>query len=136
MNNTPLAVAKQLYSALEAGRYGEALQAFVHDDAEFIEYPNLITPNGAKRAPREMKESSERGAQLLAWQRYTVREASEHGDTAFVRLTWTAEVARNVGPLHAGQQLTAHIAQFIQCREGRIVKLETYDCYEPFTKAS
>jgi len=136
MTQSPLTIARQLYATLESGQYGEALDVLVHDNAELIEYPNLITPRGAKRGPKEMKESSERGAQLLRWQRYTVREAVEHGDTAIVRLTWTAEVARSVGPLQAGQQLTAHIAQFIQCREGRIVKLETYDCYEPFTTQS
>lgn len=131
MDKTSLEVARGLYAALEAGRYGAALLAFVHEDAEFIEYPNLITPKGAKRGSREMKESSERGAQLLAWQRYVVRDAIEQGDTAVVRLTWTAEIARSIGHFKAGQRLTAHLAQFIQCRDGRIVKLETYDCYEP-----
>jgi ketosteroid isomerase-like protein len=135
MDNAPTTVATQLYTALEAGQHGEALQAFIHDEAEFIEYPNLITPEGATRDLRAMKESSERGATLLAKQRYEVRDAIEHGDIAIVRLTWKAEIARDIGPFHKGQQLTAHIAQFIKCRAGRIVRLETYDCYEPFKQS-
>jgi ketosteroid isomerase-like protein len=79
-----------------------------------------------------MRESSKRGAQLLAWQRYEVRDAIEHGDTAIMRVTWTAEIAQNIGPFRAGQKLTAHLAQFVTCRDGRITHLETYDCYEPF----
>jgi hypothetical protein len=35
--------------------------------------------------------------------------------------------------LGAGQQLRAHIAQFVSTRDGRISKIETYDCYEPFS---
>lgn len=33
----------------------------------------------------------------------------------------------------AGQTLTAHIAQFISTRDGRIASIETFDCYEPFS---
>ena len=28
--------------------------------------------------------------------------------------------------------LTAHIAQFIETREGRVASIETFDCYERF----
>jgi ketosteroid isomerase-like protein len=47
-------------------------------------------------------------------------------------LTWTAVVARNIGPFREGQVLTAHIAQFIETRDGRVASIETFDCYEPF----
>jgi ketosteroid isomerase-like protein len=134
MNKTPITIAHDLYTALETGQFGESLNQFVHADAVFMEYPNAITPHGAARDPQQMKEGSQRGAQLLAWQRYEVRDAIEHGDTAIMRVTWTAEVGRDVGPFRVGQKLTAHLAQFIQCRDGRIARLETFDCYEPFAQ--
>lgn len=49
-----------------------------------------------------------------------------------MRSTWTGEIATDAGPFRAGQQLTAHVAQFIDVRDGRIASIETYDCYEPF----
>jgi ketosteroid isomerase-like protein len=132
MLETAISITKGLYAALEAGQFGEALSAFVASDAVFVEHPNLITPRGAERGLQELKGSSKRGAELLAWQRYALRDAIEHGDTAILRVTWTAEIARSIGPFQAGQKLTAHLAQFVSCRDGRIVRLETYDCYEPF----
>ncbi|HET8937741.1 MAG TPA: nuclear transport factor 2 family protein [Polyangiales bacterium] len=135
MPTNPIAVVEGLYKALETGKSGEALSDFVTDDAEFIEHPNPVTPRGARRNPAELRESSKRGAQLLAWQHYEVRDAVEHGDTAIMRVTWTAEIAQTIGPFRAGQQLTAHLAQFVTCRDGRIARLETYDCYEPFAAA-
>ena len=135
MPTTAISVIEGLYKALEAGQFGDALSDYVTDDAVFIEHPNPVTPRGARRNPPELKESSKRGAQLLAWQRYQIRDAIEHGDTAIMRVTWTAEIAQNIGPFRAGQQLTAHLAQFVTCREGRIARLETYDCYEPFSAA-
>ena len=41
-------------------------------------------------------------------------------------------MASDVGDLSAGQQLTAHVAQFVSVREGKIASVETYDCYQPF----
>ena len=46
----------------------------------------------------------------------------------------TGEIARDFGPFRRGQTLTAHIAQFIETRDGRICRIETYDCYEPFPR--
>ena len=47
-------------------------------------------------------------------------------------LTWRGRIAGDVGPFREGQELTAHIAQFIETRDGRVARIETYDCYEPF----
>ena len=41
-------------------------------------------------------------------------------------------MARDVGLFRAGQELVAHIAQFVRVRDGRVASIETYDCYEPF----
>ena len=56
----------------------------------------------------------------------------EHGSLAVFRLTWTGEIARDIGPFRKAQKLTAHIAQFINTRGDRIARIETFDCYEPF----
>lgn len=80
-----------------------------------------------------MSAASSAGAGMLRSQRYDVRDAVAVGDTAVVRLTWTGVVAADVGPLRAGQELVAHIAQFVVTDGERIVSIETYDCYEPFT---
>jgi ketosteroid isomerase-like protein len=132
MNASPIAIARALHAALEAGKHGEALRPLFTDDAVTVERPNLVKPGGATSPLDQMLRASTAGAGLLSRQRYAVHSAIEQGELAVLRLTWTGEIARNLGPFHEGQQLTAHIAQFIETRDGRIARIETYDCYEPF----
>ncbi len=96
------------------------------------EYPNLVKPTGGTAGPAEMLAASRAGARLLSAQRYDVHHAAQYGNTAILRLTWTGTVGDDIGAFRAGQQLTAHIAQFITVRHDRISAIATYDCYEPF----
>lgn len=132
MDRSPIAIARALHMALEAGEHGEALRSLFTDDAVTLERPNLVKPAGATSQLDQMLRASTAGAGLLSKQRYSVHSALEQGSIAVLRLTWTGEIARDVGPFHAGQRLTAHIAQFVETRDGRIAHIETYDCYEPF----
>jgi len=132
MDLSPIAIARALHTALEAGEHGEALRSLFTDDAVTLERPNLVKPAGATSPLEQMLRASTAGAGLLCKQSYAVHSALEQGALAVLRLTWTGEIARDVGPFHAGQQLTAHIAQFVDTRDGRIARIETYDCYEPF----
>ena len=63
---------------------------------------------------------------------YLARKLGVARTTVVARLTWTGEVARDAGPFHEGQRLTAHIAQFAEVEGGRIRSIETFDCYEAF----
>ena len=131
----PIAIARALHYALEAGQHGEALRPLFTEDAVTIERPNRLKPTGATTDLEGMLAASSAGAALLASQRYEVHAATEDGATAILRLTWIGEIARAVGPFAAGQVLRAHIAQFVETRDGRIARIETYDCYEPFEGA-
>ena len=121
----PIVLATSLHRALEAGESGSALRRHFTADAVTVERPNLIKPNGARSSLDEMIANSEKGAGLLASQKYDVHSASVSGSTAILRLTWT-------GVLRDGKQLVAHIAQFVDTRGGLISAIETFDCYEPF----
>jgi ketosteroid isomerase-like protein len=134
MSLSPIQIARSLYAALEAGKHGEELRAHFTDDAVTVERPNLIKPGGAAADLESMLAASRAGVGLLARQTWDVRSAIEHGPLAIVRLTWTAEVGRDIGLFRKGQRLTAHIAQFVETRDGRVARVETYDCYEPFTQ--
>jgi ketosteroid isomerase-like protein len=132
MSISPIVVARGLHAALEAGRHGDELRALFTEDAVTIERPNLIKPAGARTDLEGMAKASTAGASLLAKQSYDVHSAIELGSLAVLRLTWTGEIARDVGSFRKGQKLTAHIAQFIEVRGDRIARIETFDCYEPF----
>lgn len=131
MSEPALDATRALYAALEAGQHGEALRPLFTDDAVTIEHPNFIKPAGSRLPLDQMLAASTVGAGLLAAQRYQVHSAIAHGELAIVRLTWTGTLSRDAGSFRAGQVLTAHLAQFIDTRGGRIARIETYDCYEP-----
>lgn len=132
MDTSPLAIARALHAALEAGKHGAELRALFTDDATTLEHPNLIKPRGGRATLDQMLKASSAGVGLLSQQTYGVRSAIEHGNTAILRLTWTGVIAHDAGPFRAGQTLTAQIAQFIETRDGRVASIETFDCYEPF----
>ena len=135
MSGDPIGIAVALHAALESGVSGGALRDHFADSAVTVEHPNVLKPTGARSALDEMLAASEAGAKLLSSQRYVVRSADAIGDMAVLRVTWSATIAADVGPFHAGQELVAHIAQFVQTDGERIVSIETYDCYEPFPRA-
>lgn len=129
---SPIETAQSLHTAIELGRVGHELEELFTPDATVTEYPNLIKPSGGAADLATMLAASRAGARLLSAQRYDVHHAAQSGNTAIMRLTWTGTVSADIGAFRAGQQLTAHIAQFITVREGRISAIATYDCYEPF----
>ncbi|QOR71338.1 nuclear transport factor 2 family protein [Ruania alkalisoli] len=130
----PFTVLRRLHEALESGGHGEQLRELFVPEAELVERPNVLKPDGATATVGDMIAASTAGASLLAVQRYAVHSCVAAGDEVAVRLTWEGEVAADAGPFRRGQVLTAHIAQFATVRDGRIVRLETFDCYEPFDR--
>lgn len=132
MSHDPVAVATSLLRALEAGQCGEDLRKHFASSASTVEHPNRLKPEGARLSLDQMLAASETGAGLLSSQRYDVRDAATVGDTAILRLTWRGVLARDTGPLHRGEELVAHIAQFVETTDGLITSIETFDCYEPF----
>lgn len=125
-------VVTEFYGAIEHGRHGGDLDQFFAHDARALERPNALAPQGRTSDRASMIAASSAGAGLLSRQRYEVHWLREIEDTVVTRVTWRGVVAQDAGPFRAGQELTAHIAQFIQVRDGRIVEIDTYDCYEPF----
>lgn len=129
---SPRAVVPAFYKAIEAGKHGDDLRPYLHPDARVVERPNLLVPSGRASDRTAMLAASTAGAGLLRRQRYEVRSLLEHGSEVIVRVLWTGVIAHDAGPFAAGQVLTAHIAQFIRVQDGKIVEIETYDCYEPW----
>ena len=131
MPNSPIELTRRLYAVLEAGALHELDELF-SPDATTVERPNLVRPLGATLTRAEILAGARSGASVMVRQRYDVHSEIRDGDLAIVRLTWTGEVGRDIGPFREGHVLTAHIAQFVETRDGRITKIETFDCFERF----
>jgi hypothetical protein len=132
MARDPVAVATSLLRALEAGHHGEDLRKYFAPSALTIEHPNRVKPEGGRATLDAMLAASDVGAGLLSSQSYEVHSAVTAGDTAILRLTWRGVIARDAGTFRRGDELVAHIAQFVDTADGLITSIETFDCYEPF----
>lgn len=130
--STAADIVSSFYRAIETGRHGDDLADFLAPDARTIERPNALVPSGRESDRASMLAASTAGARMLSSQRYDVRSLDELGEVVAARIAWSGVVGADAGPLRAGQRLTAHIAQFVRVRDGRICEIETFDCYEPF----
>ncbi|MGC4046140.1 MAG: nuclear transport factor 2 family protein [Armatimonas sp.] len=119
-------------AALESAATGEALSRFFTSDAEQIEFPNRLNPNGGQSDLSRLLQRAELVPTLLQSQHYEVHTILVQGDTVAVEATWTGVLAVPLGTLAAGSTMTAQFAMFFEFREGRIYRQRNYDCFEPW----
>ena len=122
---------RRLYIAISEGITPEGLTTFFHPDAEQVEYPSLLRPEGHRRPLEEMQAGAEVGATMIKAQVYDVHRMLEDGDEVAVQFTWTATLAITLGAMAAGSRLVSHVGAFYEFRDGLILRQSSYDCYEP-----
>jgi len=133
MTIDPADLVRRLLAALEGGATGDALAAFFHPDIEQVEQPNRMTPAGARRDRAAMLAGAEKGAGLMASQRYDVRNliVDRDGRRVAAEVDWEATTAIALGPLPAGHVFRAHLAMFFELEDDRVRRIVNYDCYQP-----
>lgn len=117
-------------AALSEGLVDDALAGFFCADAIQDEFPNRLTPNGARRDLPELLAAAERGAGLMKWQRFELLEAIVRDDKAALEVQWSSELARSVPGLP--QQMRARFCVWIEFRAGKIAGQRNYDCFDPW----
>ncbi|GAA2622079.1 nuclear transport factor 2 family protein [Actinomadura fulvescens] len=119
--NTELAL--RYHAAVASGAIGADLAAYLTPDFVHHELPNLFFPDGNLSDLPAVLAAAERGQGKLASQTYRVRNTVACGDTVALEIEWT-------GTLKSGPTLRAHIATFLDFRDGKICGQRNYDCYE------
>ncbi|MEV6491649.1 nuclear transport factor 2 family protein [Actinoplanes sp. NPDC051633] len=127
---------RRLIDALERFASSGELREFWHPDGEQVEHPNVMSPGGRRRALAGVLAGADTAATIVRDQRMEILDVIESGDRMAVQLHWTAIAARDLGPIREGTTLTAHIGQFLEFRDGKLLRLSTYDCYEPVNGGS
>jgi ketosteroid isomerase-like protein len=107
------------------------LDELVAPDVRFVERPNLVNPKGGERDAAAIRTGIDAGRQLLAWQRYEVRDHVASGDLVVTRMRWSGELAVDAGPWPKGATLGAWCVAHYRLAGGRIVEIEQHDCYDP-----
>ena len=127
-----IAIARRYLQAIEAGRTGADLAAFFTPDVVQDEFPNRLVAQGARHDLAAMLAGAERGQRVVTRQQYDVRNALATGDQVALEVVWTATLRVPVGSLPAGGEMRAHLAVFLEFRDGKIAAQRNYDCFDPF----
>jgi ketosteroid isomerase-like protein len=109
-----------------------AIEAVLDPEFRFIEHSNLMSPAGSERDRTIVLDSIPQGRMLLSSQRFEVHDHAVVGDTRVItRAFWEGRLAMGAGLLGIGSSLRADLAMFFDVRDGRIVRQENFDCYQP-----
>ncbi|MFF3402318.1 nuclear transport factor 2 family protein [Streptomyces sp. NPDC002659] len=128
-------IAVRYHQAVSDFATGEELAAFFHPDATHHELPNALFPDGNIRDLAGLCAAAEAGRTGLSAQSFEVVNALAVGDQVALEVRWTGMTAVPLGDLPAGHTLRAHIATFLEFRDGKITAQRNYDCYERLTPA-
>ncbi len=93
-----------------------------HADIQVIEHPNKLNPAGKTYDAAALRAAGERGAAVMANERYAIRSMIVEGDRAAVQIEWT-------GTLHDGREMRAQICSIVELRDGLVWRQEQYDCF-------
>ncbi len=127
-----LEITKNYLKDIAEGKTADELAIYYSESIEQIEYPNRLMPNGAVRNLNDLKEAFLRGKSVLISQNYDIQKSYVVGNTVILETIWTAEIAIPIGKTPAGKKMKAYFAQFIEFKDGKIIRQRTYDCFEPF----
>jgi hypothetical protein len=127
-----LEIVKELLSALGEGKSGDELSYFYAKDVILTEYPNSLSKKITERNFHEILEASIRGKQAISKQKYEIVKSYSVGDVVIIEAIWTGILSIPVGKLAVGDEMKAYFAQFIEFKNGKIIKQRTYDCFENF----
>ena len=127
-----LETARRYLRAIEQGEDFERLVAFYTSDVVQHEYPNQLVAQGAERGLPELRQAAAQGRQVVASQRYEIRNALASGDWVALEVTWSAVLKVPVGTIPVGGQMRANFGVFLQFRHGKIARQHNYDCFDPF----
>lgn len=130
------------------------LPAFLHEQIQQIEYPNLLNPKGAASDYKTILLRAQAAKSMIAESRFEVQSvlvadpSSDKGSTsddsaeagseetgvmAAIEALWTGTISKDVNEkLKRGLVLKARFAMFFEFRDGKIFRQKNYDCFDLF----
>ncbi len=129
--STSVRAARRYHDAVSRGVTGDALAEFFTPDLVHHELPNALIPGGLVRDLEGILKAADRGRRVIERQSFEVLRVVAEGDRVALEVSWSGVLAVPLGDLPAGHTLRAHVATFLDVRDGRIAGQRNYDCYDP-----
>jgi ketosteroid isomerase-like protein len=96
------------------------------------EFPNLLSPAGARRELAELKAAGQRGQNVLKSETYEVITLLEVDEIVACEIVWRGVLAVALRSLAPGDEMRARFAAFFEFDGDKIRRQRNYDCFEPF----
>jgi len=124
----PLEAVRRLIEATTATEPDEAAaSALLAPDLQHVTHPNAFFPTGAVEDREAMLTAARLGRAQMASQHWEIHEIAETSAGAVVvRATFTGVLVQGFGVT-----LKAEVAAFYTVREGRVSRIETFNCFYP-----
>jgi ketosteroid isomerase-like protein len=105
---------------------------FYASDMVQEEFPNLLSPTGARRELADLKDAAKRGRGVLRSETYEIVSLVEAGDIVACEILWRGVLAVPLRSLKPGEEMRARFAAFFEFEGDKIRRQRNYDCFEPF----
>lgn len=106
--------------------------AFYAPDIVQEEFPNLLSPAGARRELADLKAAASRGRNVLASESYEIVTLVEAEHIVAAEIVWRGTLAVGLRSLKPGDEMRARFAAFFEFEGDKIRRQRNYDCFEPF----
>ncbi len=110
---------------------GSLMDEFFAKHVEQVEWPNQLKPEGARRDLAALKTGIEQARGILRHQSYEIKRQLADDQSVMLEMVWRGTMATDVPPLKKDQELCAHCVAVFEFRDGQIVALRNYDCFDP-----
>ncbi|AVX05934.1 hypothetical protein MXMO3_03431 (plasmid) [Maritalea myrionectae] len=109
---------------------GSRMEGFFAPNVEQIEMPNVFKPAGQVRDLSELTADIDKSKGIIEQQKYDILNTVARGDIVVLEMVWHGTVVKDIPPLRAGQNLRAQCMAIFEFREGKVIKLRNYDCFD------
>lgn len=126
---TNVTAALSFVRAVEA-MDGSTMEGYFASDVEQVEMPNAFKPTGQVRDLGTLRSDISKSKGIIEQQKYDILNTVAHGDIVVLEMVWHGTVVADLPPLQAGQKLRAQCVAVFEFREGKVIKLRNYDCFD------
>jgi ketosteroid isomerase-like protein len=117
---------------LKAIEQRKDVAAFYAPDVVQEEFPNLLSPQGARRELADLKGAAKRGKGVMRSETYEIVSIVEAGDIVACEILWRGVLGVKLRSLKPGDVMSGRFAAFFEFEGDKIRRQRNYDCFEPF----
>ncbi|NIJ43438.1 ketosteroid isomerase-like protein [Parvibaculum indicum] len=109
---------------------GQEMEGYFAPDVQQIEMPNVFKPSGETRDLNALKAGIEKAKGVIEQQRFDILKTIASGDMVVLEMLWHGTVVADLPALPKGQKLKAHCVAIFEFKEGQVIRLRNYDCFD------